>query len=280
MAAPNGNNGAATFRSLVANDLPIVPITKGGTGASNASAARINLGAVEMGTGTSAAIHNNLGNSDQLFYIQSAASAKATLKNHRTWLVVRDNGLNVWDADTAKAPWNLTFPVSIANGGTGATAANLAFKNMTNDNLGTGIQYVAGLTTSWARTGYSTLANLRSAMGLGNTTGVLPVANGGTGKNVPFTANTINLAPGQTKTFNMAGGKLINFIARFNTGTAALASLTIPCFITTAGDWFQITDDVNWVKFRLRNTGSNNYTIDNYTASNTNCRITHVNIIY
>lgn len=151
---------------------------------------------------------------------------------------------------------------------------------MTNDNLGTGIQYVAGLTTNWARTGYASIANLRGAMGLGNTTGVLPVANGGTGKNVPFTPNTINLAPGQTKTFNIAGGKLINFIARFNTGTAALASLTIPCFITTAGDWFQITDDVNWVKFRLRNTGSNNYTIDNYTASNTNCRITHANIIY
>lgn len=38
LAAPNGNNGAAKFRSLVANDLPIVPITKGGTGASTAAA--------------------------------------------------------------------------------------------------------------------------------------------------------------------------------------------------------------------------------------------------
>jgi hypothetical protein len=40
----SGGNAAPTFRSLVANDLPTVPITKGGTGATTAEGARAALG--------------------------------------------------------------------------------------------------------------------------------------------------------------------------------------------------------------------------------------------
>lgn len=43
LAAPNGSNGVASFRALVAADLPIVPITKGGTGSSSGATGLKNL---------------------------------------------------------------------------------------------------------------------------------------------------------------------------------------------------------------------------------------------
>ncbi len=44
LAAPNGSAGGASFRSLVAADLPTVPISKGGTGKTTAADARAALG--------------------------------------------------------------------------------------------------------------------------------------------------------------------------------------------------------------------------------------------
>lgn len=44
LAAPNGSNGTASFRKLVSNDLPTVPISKGGTGSTTAAGALKNLG--------------------------------------------------------------------------------------------------------------------------------------------------------------------------------------------------------------------------------------------
>jgi len=44
LAAPNGSSGSASFRSLVAADLPTVPISKGGTGKTTAADARAALG--------------------------------------------------------------------------------------------------------------------------------------------------------------------------------------------------------------------------------------------
>ena len=43
LAAPNGTNGDATFRKLVADDLPTIPISKGGTGANTLNGAVANL---------------------------------------------------------------------------------------------------------------------------------------------------------------------------------------------------------------------------------------------
>lgn len=43
LAGPDGNAGGGSFRKIVANDLPIVPISKGGTGATIARAAEYNI---------------------------------------------------------------------------------------------------------------------------------------------------------------------------------------------------------------------------------------------
>ena len=43
LAGPDGNAGGGSFRKIVVNDLPIVPISKGGTGATTAKGAEYNL---------------------------------------------------------------------------------------------------------------------------------------------------------------------------------------------------------------------------------------------
>jgi hypothetical protein len=44
LAAPDGANGAGSFRAITSSDLPVIPVSKGGTGAGDAAAARENLG--------------------------------------------------------------------------------------------------------------------------------------------------------------------------------------------------------------------------------------------
>ena len=50
LAAPNGSAGGASFRALVAADLPTVTVAKGGTGATTAAAARTSLGIGSIAT--------------------------------------------------------------------------------------------------------------------------------------------------------------------------------------------------------------------------------------
>ena len=82
------------------------------------------------------------------------------------------------DADDIK-----TGTLPVARGGTGKTAlvgtASL-MRDMFDANL-TSAGYIPVFTANWADGGYMTPQNLRNKMGLGNTTGALPVANGGTG---------------------------------------------------------------------------------------------------
>ncbi len=73
--------------------------------------------------------------------------------------------------------------VAVERGGTGKGAlvgSDSLLKAMFDASL-TGAGYIPVFTDNWADGGYMTKQALRNAMGLGNTLGVLPAANGGTG---------------------------------------------------------------------------------------------------
>ena len=114
-----------------------------------------------------------------------------------------------------------TLPV--ARGGTGTTALTGTSGLMHNmfDTQGV-TSYIAAFTTGWADGGYCTPQQLRSAQGLGNTLGALPVANGGTGATTASAARSaLGITAANIGALPLAGGTM--------TGNITLRSL--------GGDW-------------------------------------------
>ena len=85
------------------------------------------------------------------------------------------------------------------------------------DTLGV-TSYIAAFTTGWADGGYCTPQQLRSAQGLGNTLGALPVANGGTGATTASAARSaLGITAATIGALPLAGGTM--------TGNITLRSL-------------------------------------------------------
>ena len=105
---------------------------------------------------------------------------------------------------------NVTGTVAIDHGGTGATTAANARKNLFNENLATDGTYLMAITQSWARGGYiskeSALSWIGAAASSHNhsadniTSGTLPIGRGGTGQSSvttgTVTLNTTNCTSG------------------------------------------------------------------------------------
>ena len=62
---------------------------------------------------------------------------------------------------------NVTGTVAIANGGTGSTTRLGAAKALTNENIGTSATHFCTLTSNWGKFGYSTVADIKTVLGLG-----------------------------------------------------------------------------------------------------------------
>ena len=71
-------------------------------------------------------------------------------------------------AGSATTAGNVTGTVAIANGGTGATTRLNALKALTNENVGTNATYFLTITDSWGKGGYSSVANVKTVLGLGS----------------------------------------------------------------------------------------------------------------
>lgn len=72
------------------------------------------------------------------------------------------------DSNISGTAANVTGTVAIANGGTGATTRLGAVKNLTNENVGTGTQYFLTITSNWGKAGYCSVADAKTALGLGS----------------------------------------------------------------------------------------------------------------
>ena len=89
---------------------------------------------------------------------------------------------------------NVTGTVAIANGGTGATTRLNAAKNLTNEAVATP-GYIVGLTENWGKFGYTSIAQLKTTLGLGSnaytSTAYLPLAGGTMTGNGAIYSNSI-----------------------------------------------------------------------------------------
>ena len=161
----------------------ILPVSNGGTGATDAATARTNLG---LGT-------------------------VATLSN----VPVSNGGTGATDAATARTNLGLgtvatLSNVPVANGGTGATTADGARTNL---GLGT-VATLSNVPVANGGTGATTAAAARTNLGLGTvaTFNNVPVANGGTG------ATTADGARGSFRVSQQSGqyGSINNLLTVFN----------------------------------------------------------------
>lgn len=164
LAAPNGSAGAATFRALVAADIPNIdagkitsgtlPIARGGTGLTASPSMLTNLGS------TTAA--NVLAASPR-----PGVTGTLPVANGGTGITTSTyvNAIVIGNASTAT---NAFRTIRTASGAFYATAQD-------------GAPTFGTLPAAQGGTGNTSLQATRNAMGLGNTTGALPIANGGTG---------------------------------------------------------------------------------------------------
>lgn len=249
LASAYDSQNPVTFDGSANVDIPVngvLPVANGGTGAATPAAALANLGALSLNGGalsgplTSTNYKSEYGYE---FYKNNTAFGGMYYDDY--------NGINQIYIDefttNAKrecylfpAPTNTSNTaqyydilttkntISIAQGGTGATTRLGAAESFYTENV-SAPTHIVGLNISSGsiiNCGYTSLQDLRNAAGLGNTTGALPVANGGTGATSASAALT-NLgaaASGHTHGISLVQG-----------GTASVALAASTTYTLTAG---------------------------------------------
>ena len=210
-ASPDGATGAPTFRSLVALDIPNLPASKittgillnarGGTGLDTSAAAN---GTLLIGNGTGFALATLTGTAGEI--VVTNASGSITIDIAATYV----GQTSITTLGTiATGVWNGTA-IAAANGGTGQTSYAIG-----------DILYASG-TNALSKLADIAVGNVLLSGGVGvapaygkvqlaaagsHVTGILPVANGGTGLNSSAAAN------GQLLIGNGSGFALANLTA-------------------------------------------------------------------
>ena len=144
LAAPNGSAGVPTFRGLAAADIPLIPVSGGGTNATTAAGARTNLGATTVGNNffilpDPSAIRFPRMNADNTVSALSdtefrTAIGAGTGSGNGTVTSIGVTVPSFLSVSPASITTSGTFAVTlsgtalpVANGGTGQTTASAAF---------------------------------------------------------------------------------------------------------------------------------------------------------
>lgn len=142
---------------------------------------------------------------------------------------------NAWTDGGYWGGTEVTFPISVAQGGTGGTTQLTA-------QTGLGLTALASapppLDATMGGTGQTSLKDARNAMGLGNTLSYLPIANGGTGQNTAAKArNAFGLGntTGPVPVANGGTGASTAPAALANLGAQAVLTTVNPLAVTSGG---------------------------------------------
>ena len=235
LAAPNGTNGVPTFRALVDGDLPIVPISKGGTG----SAAPITNNRVIVSSG--GVVTSGSVSTTDLFYISGLSTApEGILRKAGTSLTT--GAINLASADT--------FGINpVTKGGTGSSALPINGQLLIGNGSGFALARItagAGMTVS-NEAGAITLAS--SIPSINSLVGALTIAVGTTGSNVSVNSSsttiTINIPTAAGSTLVSEGVRGVLAPADFTTFNNKIGrTFTSSNTITFDFDIFYITTNV------------------------------------
>ena len=167
-------NTAAVSGETYVGDLNSAPIGISWIACENCSNSPISsgFGYLEVWGGMQRFTHYITG---EVYYRSYVNSAWGSWKKIETGYADRAGEL------TETLPTDKLPVVPISKGGTGATDLTGITKLLCDGQPNTTPEYVIGLNSSYQGNGYTSIQQLRNTMGLGNTTGALPVANGGTG---------------------------------------------------------------------------------------------------
>ncbi|MBR3389535.1 MAG: hypothetical protein IKG83_03375 [Prevotella sp.] len=86
--------------------------------------------------------------------------------NTDTWNIKNNAGASKFSVNYETGEVTMGTPLAISQGGTGATTRLAAFKNITNQNVGSSAQYFVTLTQNWASAGYSSKADVLTALNI------------------------------------------------------------------------------------------------------------------
>lgn len=176
----------------------VLPVTNGGTGAADAPAARANLG---IGNATqNFRIGTLSGNNQLLGALWNVDNANNTLNGAPVMMVVEGDGIGLYNQTEGENGWvwNMRVPISVSNGGTGATSAADARTalGITPANIGAATSGHTHDGRYYTETEVDTLLSEKSSTGhthaltASSITGTLPVTKGGTGSTSASDART------------------------------------------------------------------------------------------